>query len=214
MHKIELHIFTNSTSSAPSTKLIKHTFDSFLSIFKNPLQTTVWCDVNPHIESANQYITNLNKVFSAVNQTSSLSDGYSRAVKESNSDFLFMLEHDWNFNHNITHSLTEILEVMSEDDILHLRFNKRSNIGKKFDRGLAEAKNKKMPYCITPGISNNPHIINRKKYVELALPLITIREKSFGIEKELSNSELTGAIYGPINYPNTISHIDGKNFRE
>lgn len=211
---IELHIFTNSTKSAPSTKLIENTFASFCKTFKNKLTSTIWCDIHPNVDRSTEYVTNLRKIFGTVNETISLSDGYTRAVKESSSKFLFMLEHDWIFNNNILHDLNTILDVMLEDDLLHLRFNKRINVGKKFDRGIMEVNNQKMSYCITPGVSNNPHIIQREKYKKLALPLINVREKSFGIEKELSSSELTGAIYGPINYPNTITHVDGKTFRE
>jgi hypothetical protein len=213
MHPIELHIFTNATTSAPSTVLIENTYKSFINCFKKNLDVTVWCDPKPNIDYANEYLKNLKNIFPTVNVSSSLSDGYSKAVKNSNTDFMFMLEHDWEFNNNIKHSLDTILEIMFEDDLLHLRFNKRANVDKKFDRGIFEVNNKKMTYCVTPGLSNNPHIINRQKYIDLALPLINIREKSFGIEKELSNSNLTGSIYGPVNYPNTINHKDGRSFQ-
>jgi len=211
---IELHVFTNSTNSAPSTKLIENTFKSFCRTFNDSLNVTVWCDIHPNIEASSLYIENLKKIFNIVNETTSLSDGYTKAIKNSSAEFLFMLEHDWIFNNNIKHNLNTILEVMLKDDLMHLRFNKRVNVGKKFDKGIREVNNQKMSYCITPGISNNPHIIQRKKYVDLALPLINVREKSFGIEKELSNSDLLGAIYGPLNYPSTITHVDGKTFRE
>ena len=212
MNSIELHVFTNATKSSPSTKLIEETHESFINVFKKRLHVTVWCDPGPNVKSSQEYIENLRRLFPIVNISSSLSDGYSRAVKGSIFDFMFMLEHDWEFNHNIVHSLDEILNVMYENDILHLRFNKRSNVEKKFDRGIREVNNEKMSYCITPGLSNNPHIINREKYTELALPLISIDRGPFGIEKELCNSPLTGTIYGPLNYPNTIEHKDGKSF--
>lgn len=210
---IELHVFTNSTHTAPSTKLIEKTIQSFTNLF-GPFNPTVWCDINPNIAASNEYIANLKKLFKSVNETSSLSDGYVQAVKKSNSKFLFMLEHDWVFNNNILHPLNTILEVMDKENLMHLRFNKRMTVAKKFDKGLIEINHPIMPYCKTAGISNNPHIINKELYVKLALPLINIREKSYGIEKELSSSNLFGAIYGPLNYANTITHLDGKTYKD
>jgi len=211
MFNIELHIFTNSTISSPSTSMIENTLRSFKEIFSVDMQPTVWCDPNPNVEKSQEYLANLKKIFSKVNQTNSLSDGYTRAIKESNADFLFMLEHDWKFLDTITHSLNTIIEVMNEENIVHLRFNKRSNIAKKFDKDLKEIKHKKIPYCLTNGVSNNPHIINRKRYLDEALQFIIVREKSFGIEKELSNRDIKAAIYGAENYPATILHKDGKH---
>lgn len=211
MSTIELHVFTNSTVSSPSTKMIENTVRSFQTIFSVDLKPTVWCDSNPNIEQSESYLSNLKNIFSKVNRTSSLSEGYVKAIKESNSEFLFMLEHDWEFLSTITHSLTDIIEVMNQEKIVHLRFNKRSNIAKKFDKELKEIQHKKMTYCSTNGVSNNPHIINRKKYLDEALQYITIREKSFGIEKELSNKGIYAAIYGCMNHPATILHKDGKH---
>lgn len=210
MDSIELHIFTNSTISAPSTRMIEATYNSFCNMFSKNLQVSVWCDPNPNLENSEEYIRNLKKIFSKVNITSSLSEGYIRAVNESESDFLFMLEHDWEFLPTIKHTLDEILKVINDDNIVHFRFNKRSNIVKKFDKELKEVKNEKMPYCFTNGLSNNPHIINKKKYINEALKFVSVREKTFGIEKELSNRGIYAAIYGPENYPATISHKDGK----
>jgi hypothetical protein len=211
MFNIELHIFTNSTISSPSTTMIEQTFQSFEEIFSVDTQPTIWCDPNPNIEKSQEYITYLKKIFSKVNKTDSLSDGYIQAVKKSNADFLFMLEHDWKFLDTITHSLNSIIEVMHEEQIVHLRFNKRFNIAKKFDKDLKEINHKKMPYCLTNGVSNNPHIINRSRYVNNALQYITLKEKSFGIESELSNRGIKAAIYGSENYPATILHKDGKH---
>lgn len=211
MKSIELHIFTNSTISSPSTKMIEFTVNSFYKIFSSNLKISVWCDPNPNLDNSSQYFLNLKNIFPIVNRTTSLSDGYFKAVSESDSDFLFMLEHDWEFLPTIKHSLETIIDIMFRENIIHLRFNKRSNIAKKFDKELKEFKHEIMPYCFTNGVSNNPHIINRKKYIEEALKFIIIREKSFGIEKELSNKGLHAAIYGPKNYPATILHKDGQH---
>lgn len=213
MRTVELHIFTNATVTAPSTDLIRKTYESFVSTFGNKLDTTVWCDPNPNVEWSREYVDNLSQMFPKVNLTRSLSDGYVRAVQSSTKPYLFMLEHDWVFLPTIVHDLQDIIDVMQSDGIMHLRFNKRMNRVWKSDKSLQEVSNPKMHYCVTNFVSNNPHLINRKIYINRALPLIKFREKSFGIEKELSSSDLTGCIYGPLEYLATIEHLDGKNFR-
>jgi hypothetical protein len=213
MNSIELHIFTNSTVSAPTTQMIEQTYSSFVNTFGAIDKVTVWCDPHPNTEQGQQYLANLKEIFPTVNQTNSLSDGYVKAVNLSTADFMFMLEHDWDFLSGITHSLDTMMTVMTHDDLLHMRFNKRANVAKKSDRDLAEVANTTMPYCTTRFLSNNPHIINRKKYIQHALPLIHVREKTFGIEKDLSCADLTGTIYGPMNHPATVAHTDGKTFK-
>lgn len=211
-HDIQLHIFTNAVDLAPDLTLITRTYDSFCKMFGGDFHVDVWCDPHPNIEKADAYIDNLKQTFDRVHVTQSLSDGYVKAVLGSTADYLFMLEHDWLFLPTIQHSLESIVRVMQEDDILHLRFNKRSNFAKKSDIDLAPVNHPTVPYCTTGFLSNNPHLIARERYLKEALPLITVREKSFGIEKNLSLSSLTGAIYGPLGHPATVQHLDGKHF--
>lgn len=213
MQTVDLHIFTNATVAAPSTDLINKTYGSFVDAFGSDLDVTVWCDPNPNIEKSQDYIDNLECVFKKINLTRSLSDGYVRAVQASTKPYLFMLEHDWLFLPTITHDLQTIIDVMRSDRIMHLRFNKRANRVWKSDKSLQEVQNTQMKYCVTNFLSNNPHLIDREIYAACALPMIKLREKSFGIEKELSSSDLTGCIYGPLEHPATIEHLDGKNFR-
>lgn len=209
---IELHIFTNSTISAPNTKIIETTYQSFCDCFNTKIIPTIWYDPKPNIEKANDYLNNLKNIFPVVNETTSLSDGYIRAISNSSTEFLFMLEHDWEFLQNITHSLEEICNLMINDNLIHLRFNKRKNIVKHTDKFLKEVKKENITYCITPSLSNNPHIINRQKYISEALKYTRNFSGSKGIEQRLNKvKSLKGAIYGPLNYANTIEHLDGKN---
>ena len=210
---LDLHIFTNSTPSSPSTQMIMETYQSFCDRFGFAAAPTVWCDRNPNVDQAEQYLSNLRQQFDRVVESRSLSDGYSRAVQSSTADWLFMLEHDWEFLPTITHDIATIVDVMREQNLLHLRFNKRSNMAKKSDRNLQAIAHARMPYCTTGFLSNNPHVINRARYLTEALPFINVREKTFGIEKDLSAAGLKGAIYGPADYPATITHKDGKTFQ-
>jgi hypothetical protein len=209
---IQLHIFTNATVSAPSTQLIQRTYNSFCETFGSDLEVSVWCDPSPNVSQGLTYLNNLRAIFEQVNETQSLSDGFVKAVKSSTAPYLFMLEHDWQFLPNINHSLSDIMAVMREQELIHFRFNKRSNVAKRRDLALQAVDYPIMPYCTTRYLSNNPHIIDLAKYKEQVLPLINVREKSFGIEDDVSVAQLVGAIYGPANYPATVAHLNGKTF--
>jgi hypothetical protein len=203
---ISLHIFTNSTVNAPSTHHIDETYQSFLDTF-GEIHVTVWCDPNPNLQNSKQYIKNLK--FSTINVTKSLSDGYVKAIKQNKDEFLFMLEHDWKFL-DIKHSIKELCEQMNESSITHLRFNKRTSRAVKCDANMTQEDGSIFSYCLTPCVSNNPHIIHRQRYIETALPHIEISTKSYGIENRLNNKGIKSAIYGPLNLPRTVQHLHGR----
>ncbi len=211
--KIELHLFTNCTKFTPSTRMIRDTYNSFKKTFGNIPVAFVWCDPKPYVAKYKAYVRNLLKNFSKVVQTVSLSDGYIKAIKNSKADYLFMLEHDWIFQTElINNSLNEILEIMNTYEIYHLRFNKRQNIVTKWDRFLQEQKCGDFVYCRTPILSNNPHIIHRKTYLDfIKKGMIRVMLGSDGVEEIISKFHGTwGAIYGGLDYPATVQHIDGR----
>ena len=212
--KIALNLFTNSTLSAPRTDIIERTYKSFIDTFGADYPVTVYCDPHPNYKQGKYYIEALEKLFPVVIKTDSLSDGYIKAVNNTDADFCFMLEHDWQFNKSlIKHSLEEITAVMSVGNIYHFRFNKRSNIIVGWDIGLKEIIAPGLIYCETSCLSNNPHIIDVKKYREKCLPLIQVKPGSKGIEENLTHVGLTGAIYGGLEYPQTVIHQDGRRSR-
>lgn len=212
--KISLNLFTNSTLSAPRTDIIRRTYDSFCDTFGHEYPVTVWCDPHPNYKQGKYYIEELQKFFNVVFKTESLSDGYIRAVESADSDYMFMLEHDWEFNKSlIKHSLEEICIVMGEYNIYHMRFNKRQNIISGWDIGLKEKYAGDMSYCETSCLSNNPHLIDVKKYREKCLPLIQVKSGSKGIEENLTHVGLVGGVYGGRDYPACVKHIDGRRSR-
>jgi len=215
---ISLNLFTNSTLSAPRTDIIRRTYDSFCDTFGSEYPVTVWCDPHPNYKQGKYYIEDLKKIFPVVNVTGSLSDGYKKSILNTDSEFLFQCEHDWSFNKSlIKHSLEEIASVMSAHGLYHLRFNKRQNIVSGWDIGLTEKyyplNGKVFQWCETSCLSNNPHLINVKTYREKCLPLIQVKSGSKGIEENLTHVGLTGAIYGPREYPACVRHIDGRRSR-
>jgi hypothetical protein len=219
---IELHIFTNSTVHAPSTKHIENTYKSFMDTFKFKVKTTVWCDRNPNVEASEEYINSLKKIFPTVNdEVGGMSHGYHLAARNSNAEFLFMLEHDWDFlAKNINHTLPQIVDGMRKDNILHLRFNRKEEgnrddvIGSRgMDLNVVEIKGKVFDFCMTDCVSNNPHIINRKRWLdEAARHTHYVRfGGAYGLEEFLTASPIRGAMYGPLGHPPTIYHTDGKH---
>ena len=219
--KIELHIFTNCWITAPDTEIVRACRRSFIHTFGD-IKQTLWCDSHgPKERFFIHYKKNLQKYFPVVNKTRSLSDGYIRAIQESQSDWLFMLEGDWIFvDELITQSLQEIIQMMSDEDIYHLRFNKRKNIVKAWDKHLnnrtyISKDGLQIEYCETPILSNNPHIINRKVYLDfIKKGYIKNLPGSKGIEEIISKQPDTfGCIYGKKNHPATVRHLDGRRTR-
>jgi hypothetical protein len=212
--KIALNIFTNCTTSAPGISIIRQTYISFIKTFSNKYNTKIFMDIHPNIYKADQYHRNLNGYFTKyeVIKTKSLSDGYIQSIMQSDADYLFQLEWDWSFNGiYINHSLENICEMMRINNIYHFRFNKRTNIIAVWDRWLKEKEFNGIKCCESPNLSNNPHIIDRKKYAEEMIKYIKIVPGSKGIERELNaTGKYTSIIYGGTNYPATVTHVDGR----
>jgi hypothetical protein len=211
---IELNIFTNCIPTSPNIEIIKETYDSFVKTFGN-IQTTIYLDPHPLEANFEPYRANLEQYFKCkIIKTNSLSDGYIKSIKNSKADYLFQLEHDWSFNSDlIKHSLNEITEVMAKRDIYHFRFSKHHNTLKpelmKWQTVMNERECDGLKYCETDNVSNNPHIIDRKKYLEF-LDRIELSTGSKGIEEKLTKKGLIGCQYGGLDYPPTIKHLQGK----
>jgi hypothetical protein len=212
MGSVELHLFTNSTLNSPSTKIIEETYKSFTDIFNINIPTKVWCDINPNTEKAKEYIENLKKIFPDVIETNSLADGYVKSLTVSRADYMFMLEHDWKFLPSITNTLDEIIFDMNDQKLWYLLFNKFHNFDASHHSPIGDfKKGNYICYYLINRISNNPHIINRKLYIEMANEYIKFgRGGALGIEQELTASPLIGAVYGSKSTRATIYHIDGR----
>lgn len=209
---IALNIFTNCTSTAPNTDTIRRTYDSFCDCFGGEFPVVVWIDPHPVVNKCEKYAENLLKMFDNIKKRQSLSDTYKSSIEYNDSDYLFQLEHDWQFNKNlINHSLSELTEIMSQNNIYHLRFNKRANLKAGWDTQFKENEFSGVKFCVSNNISNNPHIIDRKRYLKDHINHIKILPGSKGIEEELNaTGKYYSAVYGPLNYPATVTHTDGR----
>lgn len=225
---IELNIFTNCTAVIESHQTIFRTIDSFIEMF-GEFPIHIWCDRNPNTNAAPRYIKQLTNKYGSTNVTltESLSDGYIKAINQSNSDFMFMLEHDWIFKKEIIHhSLGEICEVMSSDLIHQFRFNRVSNkrcfsepnfsptFQKEtydYHKGIDVVNSSIVPYFTVKSASNNPHIIHRKLYKQDLFHLLRNVSESYGIEHRLRNIDNAKfAIYGDVDTLATVEHTDGR----
>lgn len=197
---IHVNIFTNCCGRYD---LIDRTLESFEATF-GQYEYTVYVDSHPKTHEFSEYHDKLKSRFRHVVETGGLADGYIASVKKAQSAYLFQLEHDWLFAGPIKHSLEQLCDIMARDGLYHLRFNKRTNRAGKWDRFLEDHSE----YCVTPCLSNNPHLIDVARYREVALPLLRRRAGNKGVESELSKpTVLRGAIYGPVGYPATVRHI-------
>jgi hypothetical protein len=215
---IQLNIFTNCHESSPSTRLVRQTYKSFCETF-GPLIPKIWIDPHPKQKAYTKYVKNLQTHFpeSEMIETKSFSDGYIKSILQSKADWLFQLEGDWEMqSHLIKHSLKQITEMMEITGIYHLRFNKHANYPtKQFDSTITPHTCKGIDFCTTPFLSNNPHIINRVKYLEfIKRGYLQIQSGSLGIEQVIGRKPDTwGVLYGGIDYPACIKHLDGRGKR-
>ena len=194
--EISLNMFTNCSIVAPDVATIERTYNSFCDTFGR-IKPTIYLDPHPYIKQKNKYIENLKKIFDDIIIAGSLADAYMMSVENSETDYCFQLEHDWIFNDNIKHTLGQIVSVMQKDNLYHFRFNKRENVVRAWDKWLFEKESCNLTYCLTPNLSNNPHIIDRLQYMGI-YELIENKPGSKGIEEILlKQEELNGAIYGP-----------------
>ena len=218
---ISLCIYTNCTiHNSSNINLIKRTFESInnnldINNFKEKI---IFVDKNPNVTNFILYHNMLKDFFAKygfkIIGTNSLSEGFLYSIKNISSKFVFQLEHDWIFiKNNIKHSLEDMLINMDKENIEYLRFNKRYNIIAAWDTSLQEVINSNgFEYTIVNNISNNPHIINRDKYIdEEYYKLIKLQKGSNGIEENLQNKLKKGVLYGKLNYPPTIIHLDGRH---
>lgn len=194
---LELHLFTNINNNIRKRLTIKDTYLSFVKKF-GKYKTTIWLNPLPNDDSEvfDWYLSYLKKEFPRVkiNLTKSHAEGWIRAVEESTTPYVFMLEHDWEFTDKVTHSIEEICEDMRLDNIIHYRFHKKSIQKLYSDRqwGLESRfpdQGKNTKYFRTRSLSNLPGIIDKSLYTRFFITMLKQANKNRvgrgGIEQNL-----------------------------
>jgi len=196
------------------TELIDTTVKSFFDTFGTPISLKVWLDNNPASVSGGQYEKQVREKYEVVEEVKSLSDGYIKAIQSSSADYLFMLEHDYAFfSQNVHHTVSEILDFMSEFSVEHLRFNHNNNLVRgPWVPWLKEFGSPTFRACEVKMRSNRPHILDRNHYLELIEKgVILVKDGSKGIEERFWKfPEYTGTVYGAPGDNCTIRHLDGR----
>ena len=217
--KIDLNLFTNCTKNhSGDASLIANTYYSFVTTFGlcNIENLRVFIDPEPSRENLSTYIDSILAAIKFprsidVITTNGLADGYIKSVNMGDSEYIFQLEHDWEFLPTIRHDLSFLTQCMSAASMDHLRLNKRTNINKTNER-LQELSVYGWPFCETQQRSNNPHIIKRSVYKEKYcdyMDLSNTPKRADGVENKLIGQK--GYIYGGKMYPQAIRHTDGRS---
>lgn len=213
MPSIELHMITNCIKSSPGTGYISNTYKSFCATFGKIPVTTVWCDHHPNTDRFDAYARSLRLAgFPVIRKTESLMDSYLGIIASGRADYLFVLEHDWQFVHsNIRHGLDQIVAAMSSAGLYYLRFNKYDNRVQFWDKQMTAHSSRGVDYCLGNCWSGNPHILDRQQCLKLDIPGRIRSRGRLTLERHLTKDRsLSGAIYGPMHHPPTIVHTDGR----
>lgn len=205
---MELHIFTNCTDVIRETNYIVQSYNSFCNTF-DKIIPTIWLDSNPNTKESEWYKNFLHVSFpnSQINDVTSLSDGYIKMIDNSQSDFIFVLEHDWKFlKENINHSLSDLCDIIETNNISHLRFQRLHNAS--LMNGVDIIDNNPMFQTVKMAY-NNPHIVYVPEYRKTARKYICIDAGSMGIEDRLSHrDDCKFAVYGTLPM---VEHLDGRD---
>ena len=264
MSNVTIAFMTNYTLDIPNISKQELTINSFYKIFNQNtiLNTFIFCDEKPlsQIEGpiylyngevyndytipGKKYEENLKNIellkHSTFVKTNGLCDGYKKAIEMCNTKYLFFLEHDWIFLENITHSLSQLVELMDDNnEISNILFNKLSNTETSFQK-FYTSKNFDIPLLLTNRQSNNPNLLRIEHANKIRYPFIKNSGCSIhpgiefyyninnmklanycgGIECELcefckediEKVKILGTyIYGVSGYTPTVIHSDGCN---
>lgn len=210
---IMLAIMSNCTNDVLERPTIFETYRSYVDTFGEPEAVNIYIDPNPNPQFYREYLNLLMIFFVNKNvkfiETTSLSNGYREALNTEH-DYIFFVEHDWIFQ-NVSHNLNQIVNTMQDDDLWFMLFNQHRNVDNpRLAQWQSYLRPKSKMYCESDRISNNPHIIHRETYKELAMPLVDWTVKGAGLIEQVLEKKFNVAIYGAYDLPPTIVHIDGR----
>ena len=205
----DLNIFINCTKDGVDLNIgvFKKCLQSFKQIFgDNYNELKIYIDPNPVREELQQHIDRLKQHTNNIYVMNGLAEGYNKSVKDSKVDYCFQLEFDWLFE-NIKHSMNQLINIMRKENLHNLRFNKRQNKVGGWDTQLKEFHCNGFKYMQSNNNSNNPHIIDRKKYLKIIDDFDYSKTGSKGVEEVLNEKGYKSYIYGGFEYPRTIIHM-------
>lgn len=226
--RVNLNVFSNVASADPAQCLVPEAIASYFECFdgaRGAEETIIriFIDPKPHRAAFGDWIDAIRAGTQErqieIVETQGLISSFARSIEMSECDYAVQLEHDFVFlRPNIPHSLTEMVDAMAAHDIDYLRFNKRRNIMQGYDLFFEEVSADvgpgSVPMCRVNGRSNNPQIIAVDDYRRVVLPIIAGEQgEIIGLEGGLCRYVGGGHVYGPLGWPKTVQHLDGRDVR-
>ena len=213
--------------SHPSLSIIKQTIDS-LHLINYPSDTKIilahdYCNnvnYNLYFKELNHYVKAFPNIMIVTRETHGHLVGNIRnALHYVTTKYILVIQHDLPFVRSF--DIQKVISDMEENpSIKYVRFNKRNNIKSGFDAlndlfGLQQEQTN-YTYTRTPAWSDNNHICTTSYY-----NTIVMKECSDGYPMEiclhgknvnLETHNIYGTyLFGPLDYPQTIYHTDGRN---
>lgn len=243
MNKIEIYIPTHNTKKPaskdyrpPRTTMLKSTLKSINEKIIGSANINKTVVFNYHSNKDDKYLNNV-KHFCETNNLGLIIDeskGYKglriNVGKSVQSEYIFWIEHDWNFLVNI--DLYKVIDVFDKYGwINYIRFNKRKNEVHYVDKLIYEDKRiNELKLCGICNYSNNPHIERVSTLRDIWIPICEnshlregmnggaagfehpLREKAMNDFKKSKNKiEYINSwglyLYGSKNYKPTVKHI-------
>jgi hypothetical protein len=226
MNLLTIIITSSFIPSHPEIKIIQETIES-LQLINMPSGTEIILahDYNNHInyikyfKKLNEYIKSYSNIKIVERKYHGhLTGNIRNALQYVNSKYILVIQHDLPFIRKF--DIQKIIYDMEENDnIKHVRFNKRRNIKAGFDAlndlfGL-QVKQINYTYTRTPGWSDNNHLCLTGYYTD-----IVMKECCDGIAMETylqsknKNEEIHKKygtyLFGELNHPQVIKHTDGR----
>jgi len=240
---ITICIPTNFVPSSPGTSLVEYTINNLFAkvpeLKECPL--VISCDVHPEKngEAEHEYVRNLEKLASTQVRVISAESNQGQRTSFLNlaanveTKYMLNFEHDWVFAEHIP--FDQLLDVMEKyEDVNFIAFNKTRNFVRGTDYVLEPATDiTEIPLLRSARYSNNPHL-SRKSFWDVKLRKILSDPKplsgnlNFAIEvpvfgayrRDIGRRGFAAAhkdwgifVYGEMEHPPTIKHVNGKKFK-
>jgi hypothetical protein len=224
IERINLNVFSNVASAEAKDCLVPEAIRAYFSCFDGARGAgetivRVFLDPKPHRANHDAWRAAIREALPDIPveivETEGLISSFIRAIEMSECAYAMQLEHDFVFRRSlIPHGIGEIVATMAAGDIEYMRFNKRANIKQGYDLFMEEVSAGPVPLCRVNGRSNNPHLIDTAYYRKVVLPILTDPHTGkLGLEGGLDRYIGGGHVYGPLGWPKTVQHLDGRHVR-
>lgn len=207
MSNISLAVFSNCTEDVLENPTIYDCLGSLLVAFQEQDFATLIVYVNPepNIKSYTKYVNKLKKYGFYTVKVKSKEDAWEKAVKDCETDYLFVLEDDWFFDSDqIKHQIQDVTYWMRKNNIKAFKFNSefnQRNENNEWETYFNQHTKKK--FCLTNTLDSEPQILDVKRLKELAI-IRTAQEA----QQALTNEGV--GVYGGYGKIKTVERIDVK----